>query len=240
MVSILSILLSYGGAIGGAWFLTTRFKETFPQYKGKILWTLFFFPLYYIIGMLIMGISPFFNSYNTFYSTGPTNLEIFTSVTVILLSIVSLLLFLKEWKLLKIIDLENLALIKKYANLTLIIAVVGIILAASMNFIQIVSAGGSFTGSLFIFLLIVGAIFYFTNKKIESFKRILMGENPAEVPTYSFAGMSSQAKSTPNHQQSKPESAKDKLYKLKELLDQGIITQEEFNSMKKEILEDWK
>lgn len=237
MVSILSIILSYGGAIGGAWFLTTRFKETFPQYTGKILWTLFFFPLYYIIGMFIIGISPFFKSNDTFYSMGPTNMEIFTSAILILFDIVALLLFLKEWQLLKNINLWNLSQIKKYAYLTLITAVVGIIIAASMNFVQIVSAGGSFTGRLFIVLLIVGAIFYFTNKKIESFKRILMGENHAEVPTYSFAGMPGQNESMPNQQQSNQESAKDKLYKLKELLDQGILTQEEFDSMKKDVLE---
>ena len=36
--------------------------------------------------------------------------------------------------------------------------------------------------------------------------------------------------------QKEAESTKDKLYKIKDLYDKGILTQEEFDSMKKEII----
>lgn len=236
MWQVLSILFLYVGSIGTSWYLTKRFREVCPEYKGKILWTLFFFPIYFILGMIIEALNPFINSDDIYYVSRPTNLDIATSIIVILFGMGSLLFFLKELQLLKIISIENLNQIKKYANLTLLTVVTGFVIAASINFVQIVSSGESFTGVMFIGLIIVGLIWYFTNKKIESLKRLLLGYNPDSIPSYSMMGITNNPISEPSQNLQKKESGKEKLYKLKELLDQGILTQEEFDSMKKDVL----
>lgn len=239
MWQIFSILLLYGASIGGALYLTKRFKEVCPEYKGKILWTLFFFPLYFILGMFIGAINPFITSNDTVYSLGPSNSDILTSIVVAIFGVGAVFFFIKELKFLKTINIENINQIKKYANLTLITACVGMIIAALLNFVQGITQGDSFTGALLLAALVISLIWYFTNKKIEYFRKLLSGELYEVQNSVNFAYNNPSIDNFNKNESIKVEieSSKEKLYKLKELLDKGILTQEEFDSMKKDILE---
>lgn len=228
----LLLFLFYGVIIGGSWYLTNKLKENFPEYKGKILWSVIFFPLMIIVFMGVGGIGVLMEM-NSPYQFKPTSFYIIIALVAFSVSISCGYLFFKEYNLLMRLNLDNIPEIKKISTIILGITAFGGIIINPMT----AKDSEEIFLSIIILLGMLSLIWYFTNKKIESFKSLLTGENSDITQSYSFAGVSNNDNSNEPKQPREQESAKDKLYKLKELLDKGILTQEEFETMKKNILE---
>lgn len=230
MESILYILFILV-TIGASWFITKTIKGNFQEYKGKILWSLIFFPLLFILGGVCGSIITLFQLFKP-YSLGPTNLDIFKSVLALIISLIGGYLFFKEYKLLLNINIENISKIKTI-NLYIICLIGGI--SILISFLKGNENPSENLAIEIVFSVVAfGLIWYFSNQKIESFRKLIIGEDNEIDKDFVVENNSSLQNGTSISDNKS--SSKDKLYQIKELLDQGILTHEEFEDMKKDIL----
>lgn len=226
MGPLLVIIIGWGIIIGGSWFLTKKFKERFPLYKGTILWTLITFPIIFSLPELGMIFSPFVG-----YNSIGIGVKIILSIVFAGCLIFDLYLLYNNYWIMK--DLDETKLPQLQRNITIIFIIYGITFLIGIIAFQD-NGNDSFIRLILYIAILLGVVYYFTKRRIEYFRKLLSGElenSSVDSKQVSLANTII----TDNYQ--KQETAKEKLYKLKNLLDQGILTQEEFDSMKKDILE---
>lgn len=208
----------------GPWYLNVKFKKRFPLYSGKILWTLIVFPFWFLISEIDMAITMWVDN--------------------IVLSIIYFIgwsgmvyLGVKSYRDLLCISNDNL---NKIHNQTNAILAIFLITATITTFVT--SKGDTIIYNLLRYYTIGGFICYFTNLKIKEFKRLFMDKESSLVSTNSILKketliINAEDSILPSGDK-RMSDLKDRLYSLKELYNDGILSAEEFDRLKKETLSD--
>lgn len=208
--------------IAGPWYLNVKFKKYCPSYNGKILWTLIVFPIWFIVEELYVAID--FLKHN------------------IILAIIYFIgwsgmvyLGVKNYKDLFNISNDNLNKIHNHTNGILAIFLITVTIST-----LVISKGDILIYTLLTYFIMGGFIYYFTNLMIKEFKRLFADKDSSVTSTNrvieqeNHITLSEDSTSQEGHKSIT--DIKDRLYNLKELYNDGVLSTEEFNKLKKETL----
>ena len=207
-------------------FLRTnkKFKEAFPQYEGKYLWSLLFFPIFYIMIMGVLIMSPVM--LKLMYDSPRLN-------TIILLGIVMLaatiFIQIKIKKLLFGWNAPSAKMIKRLMTVLVCLPPVFLTLYPAILGDYSIFYPPVFTNTsmdLLFSLILGGIVWSFANKKLNALSDIL----PSDVESIDLTENVDAKNSTPNI------SLSDQLIEIKGLLDGGVISEEEFQILKQNII----
>ena len=247
---------------GFFWKLNSKFTQTYHQYTGKYLWTLLFFPLFYFVNLIFFELAALFASFSFSVlavqkGTDPTLMSLcniirnWSIVFFFLFGAGIYFVYKSRVGLNKI--LFNWGNNKENEALKLISIILGIgIILPSLYFISIyvnisnnqwlwwylnanfgegILAGAASSGfiGLFINAAIGCLIWYLAKKKLSTLSENLGIREESHIEeTFIKAPISEQNDSS--------RSSINELKDLKQLFDDGVLSEEEFIRMKKEIL----
>lgn len=227
-MAILLIVLMIG--IPSLWASSTnkKFKGTFPQYHGKYLWSLLFFPCFYTvvtIFLLLWTIEEIVH-----YEIARLYITLLVCIAMVISSFLirkRINRYLLDWNQDSADKINKLVMI--YVCFPpLYYILYPITMEGYLSYIDFDQAMNTFS---MIFYLILGiTIWYFSHKKLATFSLLLPYQH---TPVY-------QKTSLPRANDVNKSSMSDRLIELKKILDEGIITEEEFAKLKKEIISEYK